>query len=159
MKKNLQYFVRFAALLFLGVLTLSSCVNEDPESIDASRLKTGDMVPAFTVTLSDGAVFTSPTDLMGHDTRLLLFTTTCPDCQRALSKLQAEGNTANLICISRAESAADVAAYWEQEGLSLRYAAVDDRSVYNLFAKAGVPRLYAVGPDGRVTSQLGPSDF
>lgn len=143
-------------VVFLAAcLMLWGCVGDEPEA-DAeaeSRVKVGDPVPAFTVTLNDGTVFTSPDDLTGRETVLAFFTTTCPDCQAALPLWQKEYEAGRrIVCISRAESAADVAAYWEANALTMPYAAVADRSVYNLFAKSLIPRTYTVSATGVVTA-------
>lgn len=139
----------FAALLFV------SCVSDDTpdDPADGSLVKVGDAVPAFTVTLDDGTTFTSPDDLLGHTTVLVFFNTTCPDCQRELPLLQARHDAGErIVCISRAESAANIAAYWTAHALTLPYAAVPDRSIYNLFAQSGIPRTYTVSPQARILS-------
>ena len=121
-----------------------------PEQRYETVLKAGDSAPAFTVTLSDGTEFTSPRDFMGRTTEVVFFSTTCPDCREALARLQARDDHSNVLCISRAEPAAEVAAYWEAHGLTLTYAAVPDRSVYNLFARSGIPRLYIISPTATI---------
>ena len=139
----------FAALLFV------SCVSDDTpdDPADGSLVKVGDAVPAFTVTLDDGTTFTSPDDLPGHTTVLVFFNTTCPDCQRKLPLLQARHDAGErIVCISRAESAANIAAYWTAHAPTLPYAAVPDRSIYNLFAQSGIPRTYTVSPQARILS-------
>lgn len=138
----------------MACLALAGCVGNEPDSADAgTRVRVGDTVPAFTVTLSDGSAFTSPNSLLGRETVLAFFTTTCPDCQAALPLWQKEYEAGRrIVCISRAESAADVAAYWEANALTMPYAAVADRSVYNLFAKSLIPRTYTVSATGVVTA-------
>lgn len=138
----------------MACLALAGCVGNEPDSADAdTRVRVGDTVPAFSVTLDDGTVFTSPNSLLGHETVLAFFTTTCPDCQAALPLWQKEYEAGRrIVCISRAETAADVAACWAALGLDMPYAAVPDRSVYNLFARSGVPRSYTVSPTGIITA-------
>ena len=145
--------VRFASVV-MACLALAGCVGNEPENgEEGTRVRVGDTVPAFTVSLDDGSAFTSPNSLLGHETVLAFFTTTCPDCQAALPLWQKEYEAGRrIVCISRAESAADVAAYWEANALTMPYAAVADRSVYNLFARSGVPRSYTVSPTGIITA-------
>ena len=45
-----------------------------------------------------------------------------------------------------------MAACWASLSLTMPYAAVPDRSVYNLFARSGVPRSYTVSPTGIITA-------
>lgn len=54
------------------------------------------------------------------------------------------------MCISRAQSGNDVAAYWQAQGLDMPYSAQTDRSVYALFATAGIPRVYVSDNNGIV---------
>lgn len=138
----------------MACLALAGCVGNEPDSADAdTRVRVGDTVPAFTVSLDDGSAFTSPNSLLGHETVLVFFTTTCPDCLAALPRWQqAHDAGQRVVCISRAETAADVAACWAALGLDMPYAAVADRSVYNLFARSGVPRSYTVSASGVVTA-------
>ena len=146
---------RVGFLVAMLSLLFAACVGEDePENgEEGTRVRVGDTVPAFTVSLDDGTVFTSPNSLLGHETVLAFFTTTCPECQAALPLWQKEYEAGRrIVCISRAESAADVAAYWEANALTMPYAAVADRSVYNLFARSGVPRSYTVSPTGIITA-------
>lgn len=97
--------------------------------------------------LGDCTEFTSPCYfIMWRSTEVVFFSTTCPDCREALARLQSRPDHSNVLCISRDERAAEVAAYWEAYGLTLTYAAVPDRSVYNLFARSGSPRLYIISP-------------
>lgn len=83
---------------------------------------------------------------MWRSTEVVFFSTTCPDCREALARLPSRPDHSNVLCISRAEPAVEVAAYWEAHGLTLNYAVVPDRSVYNLFARSGSPRLYIISP-------------
>ena len=50
----------------------------------------------------------------------------------------------SLLAISRAEGAASIAGYWQEQHLTFPYAAQEDRTVYHLFAKSGIPRIYIV---------------
>lgn len=151
-------------ILAAGLLALAAvaggCVNDDEPAGGESLVNVGQQVPAFTVTLSDGLQFVSPQDFAARPlTRLLFFNTTCNDCRREFERLKGEPDTDNIICISRAESTDDVAAYWKSAGLTLVYAAVPDRSVYSLFATSGIPRIYTVDSRGRVVRVEGPEDL
>lgn len=122
-----------------------------PEQRYETVLKAGDGAPAFFFTLSDSTEFMSPRDfIMWRSTEVVFFSTTCPDCREALARLQSRPDHSNVLCISRAEPASEVAAYWEAHGLTLTYAAVPDRSVYNLFARSGIPRLYIISPTATI---------
>lgn len=144
----------------LLAMAVTGCVNDDEPVQGESLVNVGDEVPSFTVTLSDGSQFVSPCDFAARPlTRLLFFNTTCADCRREFERLKSQPDTDNIICISRAESADDVAAYWQANGLTFVYAAVADRSVYSLFATSGIPRIYTVDAGGRIVGAEGPDDL
>lgn len=139
--KTLHYLI--LSLLFVGA---TACVNEDePEW----SLKPGDELPEFNVVTLDGDVI-SKESFVGKQGYIIFFSTTCGDCRRELPHFEeeyrrlmsTEGAEVEFICISRAEGADEVRAYWEENGLTMPVAAVADRSVYDLFASIGIPRLY-----------------
>lgn len=130
----------------VSAILLSACMDEPEES---SIVQAGDRVPDFTVMLDDGSRF-SPSDLAGEEWVIMFFTTTCGDCRRALDRMQLMHESEPslpIICISREEDEEEVSRYWREHALTMRYSAQDDRSVYNLFARSIVPRIYYIGPD------------
>lgn len=95
-------------------------------------------------------------DLAAADKRklVILFTTWCPDSNRALKALnQSEllnDDSVEIIAIAREETAETVIAWREEHGIRIPLAADPDRSIYKLFAAAGVPRFITVSADNRV---------
>lgn len=140
--------------LCLGCLLLASCIGEDMEegTID---LQPGDSLPAFSVVMADGQTVTSGS-LQGETSLIVFFHTGCPDCRKELPVLQQiytdYGQRIRMVCISREESAAEVARYWDENGLTLPYSAQEDRTVYYLFAKSGIPRVYVVDKESVIRS-------
>lgn len=49
-----------------------------------------------------------------------------------------------MVCISREESSAEIVRYWDENHLTLPYSAQENRTVYYLFAKSGIPRVYVI---------------
>lgn len=140
--------MRYQAWILLILASLYSCsMRNDVEEIKPSDnlVNVGDALPAFVVEMNDGTRLRSE-DLKGKPSLVLLFSTTCPDCQRELPGLNKRylehGADTTFVAISREQASADVSAYWEKEGLSLPYSAQPDRYVYSLFAKKGIPRIY-----------------
>ncbi len=157
-----QLVAMVAAIFATGMLVVG-CVNDDDDSSRA--LSAGDKCPIFEVTLSDGRVV-STSDLAGRLTMIVFFNTECEDCRRELpviqrvadalaaqsaSGLQGQHAEADevprVICVSRAEGEASVAAYWAANGFSLPYSAQTDAKVYRLFAESVIPRIYIIGAD------------
>ncbi len=153
-KTFLRAVVALASVTFAGALT--SCVydKEEPEI----SIQVGDPLPRFSVTLLDGERF-STDELAGSEIEnlvILFFNTNCPDCQRELPQAQllydriladeTLSRTTRLICIAREEDAASIREYWAANGLTLPASPQPDRTVYNLFASTGIPRLYLAQP-------------
>ena len=128
------------------MLAVSACIRDKiPEG---AELGPGDRLPEFSVILDDGSVV-STGDLSGKVSVIVFFHTGCPDCQAELPVIQRIHDEfspeAAVLCISREEDASDIAEYWN--GLTLPYSAQKDRTVYSLFARMGVPRVYVSSGD------------
>lgn len=142
----------FCNILYVLLLALfSSCIHDgDDEWVE--RVAVGDRLPAFAVTLSDGTRYDSAEP---GETVIVFFNTGCTDCQRELPRLDAqykagEFDGRRIVCISRAEGEGSVAAYWQANGLTLPYSAQPDRRIFDLFASAGIPRIYETDAAGIV---------
>ena len=116
-------------------------------------VKVGDTLPNFAVRLSDGSTVTNA-DLMGEINVIVFFTVTCPDCQATLPELQKIYDTyssrVNMLLISRSEGPDVVGPYWKKNGFTMPYSAQEDRSVYEIFAKTIIPRVYICSRDNIV---------
>lgn len=108
-------------------------------------INVGDTLPAFTITMNDGHQL-STSQLKGKPSLIVFFSTTCPDCQRELPRLNerylAHGTDTTFVAIAREQTATTVCDYWQQNDFSLPYSAQPDRTVYSLFALRGIPRIY-----------------
>lgn len=140
-------------LSLLSCLLCLSCITDDAPTGEV-RVQVGDALPAFSVKLTDGSTFDTSVS-GGAVTFIMFFDTTCPDCRATLPRVQQvyeeyRGRGVRFALISRAESAADVAAYWAQESLTLPYYADGTRTLYDLFADATIPRIYIADPQGIV---------
>ena len=157
---NVNHLISKALGIILAALILpllSACIHEKEEPVWS--LSAGDRLPSFTVETLDGEIVTSA-DSYVSSLVIIFFNTSCRDCREELPRLQKEYE-ANLmlpepqqsryICISREEGAADVAAYWTEEGLTMPVAPQTDSKVYSLFASSGIPRVFSAR-DGVLTS-------
>lgn len=142
MKKN--DWIKAICFLLLVCVGITACIDDDAEE-GTVDLKAGDALPAFSVMRDDGQTVTDGS-LKGKVSLIVFFNTGCPDCRKELPVLQKiyedYSSQINIICISREEKAADIAGYWESNRLSLPYSAQENRTVYYLFAKSGIPRVY-----------------
>ena len=147
MKRVLFYILAVAALL------PCSCINEEQGSTD-DVVVVGDMLPDFSVTMNDGSVVTGA-QLRETVSVILFFHSSCPDCRQALPRVQrlydeylSQG--VQFALISRAETSPTIELYWTEQGFSMPYSAQNDRTVYELFAKSRVPRIYISDDSGVV---------
>jgi peroxiredoxin len=154
------YFTSIIAIMMC--ISLQGCVSggtsDDPDGATDtySKVNVGDSLPPFSVTRSDGTICTNET-LKGSISVVFFFNTTCPDCQAELPiiqsaylALQAKASI-QWLGISRADAAASISTYWKTKGFTLPYSPQSDRTIYDLFATQGIPRIYICNAKGVVT--------
>ena len=145
-----------------AVVFAACSMGDDDDGEVTEYVKVGDRVPAFSVetVLTDGSTAMFSTARLTGETVIVLFNTSCGDCQRELPRmndyyLQHCGDKGfQMVAISREEGAESVAAYWKEQGLSIPYSAQTDRRIYNLFASSVIPRTYFCSADGTITRIL-----
>ena len=136
-------------IAFTVLLGLCGCVKENPKGAD---LKVGEMMPDFEVVMSDGTVVTD--DLLKESVSVVMFfSTACKDCRETLPQMQKiydeyASKGIGFALVSRAESETSIISFWEENGLVMPYSAQNDRAVYELFAKEGIPRIYVCEKGG-----------
>lgn len=135
---------------------LSSCVSDEKTDYGPS-LAVGEQLPAFRVWLSDGSEV-SDQSLRGKPGVIVFFTTTCPDCRRAMPGIEEVYRVwktqAQFVCIGREETAGKVSAYWQEQGYTIPWSAQEDRTVYELFASRYVPRVFVFDAQGTVRASF-----
>lgn len=147
----LKIVYRLLAVVLMA-LAVSGCVTDEPQV--RSMVEPGDKLPDFSVVMNDGTTLTTAL-LRGRESMIVLFTTSCGDCRRELPRIGAYASVhteVRVVCIARSESEADIAAFWQKEGLTLPYSPQPDDAIYKLFATAGVPRIYCADADLTVTA-------
>ena len=136
-------------LLFVCGVGIPSCITED-EDRGTIELEVGDTLPVFSVQLTNGRTITTGS-LRGRPSLVVFFHTGCKDCQKEFPVLQQiyedYGDEVEFVAVSREENAADIASYWAEHHLTIPYSAQEDRTVYHLFAKMSIPRIYVSDQD------------
>ncbi len=147
--RTISQILRRAALLVPVIPLFAACIYDpaDPES--GEGIGVGDLLPEFTVTMSDGNSVSTP-DLAGGVSLIMFFHTDCPDCREVLPMVQSLydefSGTVRFVAISRDEKSASIDSYWSEHSLTLPYSAQTGRGVYQLFAASGIPRIYISDP-------------
>jgi len=150
------WWTLLAAILFAG------CVTDDVDDEPQWEITVGSVVPQFSVTLNGGSVVTTA-DLKGHTSLIAFFNTACSDCRQELPVLQeVYDNTKGKIvfmCIARDQGREDIDAYWQEAGLSMPYSPQPDRTIFELFATQGIPRIYVISPDLHIKAAFSPESM
>ena len=138
--------------MLLGTLSLSA---QDPYK-DATKVRTGDDVPAFSVEMLDGKSVASP-QLKGKVVLINFWATWCPYCIHELNHIQNGGLSAQMknpdfvfLPISRGEQKATVLSFVKKRGYTFPVAIDPDQTVWNLFATRAIPRNFVVDKNGKV---------
>lgn len=156
---------RLMKLLLTTIITaflLVACITEDVPRNEG--VSVGDPLPQFKVTLDNGISISSET-LLGKVTMIIFFSTSCSDCQRELPELEKvykyfeEKDNVEIFAISREENSEDVDMFWTTYGLTIPYSSQTDRTIYNLFATVGVPRIYITNRNNIIVALFDDSDM
>ena len=118
-------------------------------------MEVGDDVPPIDITDNYDYVFNS--EEAGIKALIVLFSTTCPDCQDALPLIEEtwrkmkDDPDFRFIALARGQVAADVEKYFtdEKRNYTMPWHEDPDRRYYGLFAVNYIPRLYVVR-DGKI---------
>ena len=139
--------------LLATVVLLSGCVIGEKK--EAESLLPGAPMPLFSAAGGNAGSITA-SDLSGKRTLVVLFRTTCPDCQRELPKVEAAfravGTEANIrfVAITKeANAAIAVTDYWTLNDYTMPWY-IDDGVAFTGFDVHYVPTLYLFGTDGKV---------
>lgn len=144
-------------VLVIQTVFLAGCIHEKDNPQNEDYVKVGDMVPRFEVgesaVAANGAAFESPDFFVGKRSLLIFFTTWCPYCRNELPFVEYASqqlSDLNVIAISREEVHSKVTEYWEDHGFTMPAYLDPDRSIFDKFAPASVPRAYMIGEDGKI---------
>lgn len=135
--------MRRALIYILSILCLVSCIKERQTGAD---LAVGDRIPDFSVITNDGLTVTGE-GLSEGVSVIMFFTTACSDCRETLPHIQRiydeyKSQGVSFAIISREDGAESVSRYWQEHDYTMPYSAQSDRSIYELFARTRVPRVY-----------------
>jgi peroxiredoxin len=141
---------RFCCILLSAAALLVACIKEKQTGAD---LAVGDRIPEFSVMMNDGSTVSS-SSLMEGISCIVFFTTECPDCQKTLPHIQKLydeyiSKGVRFLLVSREDGESAVSSYWSSNSLTMPYSAQEDRTIYELFARTRVPRVY-INKDGLI---------
>lgn len=151
-------------LSLIMVFSLTACIRSGSTAEPSQEyISVGMKVPSFTVQGKEGTEFVSPEDFEERTTLLLFFATWCPQCQAELPEVNAawkalrEESQYAVVAVARGgasgkyEQTPDILKeYWKAHGITMPWYLDTDRSVFDLFASADIPRLYIIDDTGTV---------
>jgi len=133
-----------------------SCIKEENSSEEIiNYVEVGNLIPDFNVPDGEGNTFNSFL-FVGKRSLLVLFSTTCGDCQRELPKVNIiwnevkDDSSYRVVTIAREQNKEVTDEYWAKVGFTMPKYLDEDRSVFSLFANSTIPRLYIIDEKGRV---------
>lgn len=130
------------------ILICTACIRDNSEE-GTFILKSGDKLPAFSITLNNGLEVTNE-EFRGKVSLIVFFNTGCPDCRKELPVIQEvyeyfkEYDDIKVLAISREQGYNDVCQYWASNDLSVPFSAQDERYVYDKFSENGIPLIFII---------------
>ena len=131
------------------VLSAVSCWRE---SAPFRNVAVGDVLPSFSVEMSDGTVVTDKS-LKGGPSVLVSFGPGCPDCKWQFDEMQKAYSEKPDACawVAVSRGLADkVPSYMADNGYTFPWSAQKDRKVYEMFSDKGIPSMYVNDRNGVV---------
>lgn len=150
--------VDYLLLLTVSVFFLNGCIQDDDEEPDGANIQVNDELPTFSVRLNTGETITSQS-LEGKVSFVMFMSVTCPDCIAELPIIERlyteykDNKDIVILTISREQGEQIVGKFWKEQRYTMPYSAQEDRTVYSLFAKSGVPRTY-IADKNRIVQYL-----
>lgn len=136
--------------------SLCSCVMEKGPEYEG-LLHPGDKLPYFELSMNNGRIM-STRDLEGGPSVIVFFNTACPDCAGLLPEVQRlydiySSTPVVFLLVGREEGEESISEFWKKNGMTVPYAACENRYVYSLFASAGIPRVYCADSQLTIVSE------
>ena len=139
-------------LFFMLFSAVSNAQNK--EEIDF--LKEGDSIPEFSIPLENGDTILS-SSLKGKTVVLTFFATWCPPCLKELPEVQKEmwekyksNDNFRLFVIGREHNKNELADFKSKNHYTFPCIADTDRSIFSVFAKQNIPRMYLISKEGKI---------
>ena len=140
-------------ILFFLFISFSAYTQVE-ESID--YLKEGDLIPEFSIPLESGDTVSSAT-LKGNAVVLVFFATWCPPCLKELPHVQKEiwekyknHSDFRLFVVGREHTREELNAFKTNNKYTFPCIADTDRSIFSVFAKQNIPRMYLINKEGKI---------
>lgn len=145
-------------LIVLLIFLAGIAFTQDDVDPATTLTSIGQIVPDFTITATDGTVYSSK-NLKAEVYVLDFFATWCAPCLEAMPHLQSKvwetyrDRGLLLLGIGREHTSQELAYFVKDKGYTFPVAADPKRSIYSKFASMYIPRTYLIGRDGTILYQ------
>lgn len=146
--------MRIVSLIALFMLVFFGATAQTPENINF--LNEGDKIPVFTIGTTDGDTI-STIDLKGQTVVMVFFATWCPPCLKELPHVESEiwkkyknNPKFKLYVIGREHTKEEVVEFASQRNFTFPLVADTDRSIFQVFAKQNIPRMYLINSESKI---------
>jgi len=151
---HIKIYILIVAMALTGCQTVNQSIvqNKNNTSKYQEFVQSGDQLPIDSIETIDGSVI----DFNGAGKRklVILFATWCSDSNRLLNALNSSkflsDKNIEIVAIAREEGVDTVAKWREENKINVPLAVDPDRSIYKLFAEAGIPRIITVSTHGEI---------
>lgn len=143
--------------ILLTILMVAVYTAGTAQDNDGTKVKPGDKVPSFTVTMTDGSKINIE-DLKGKTVLVNFWATWCPPCRAELQRVEKEiiekfaGEDFVFLPISRGEKKETVTGFLEKNGYKFVAGLDTDNKIFPLFAESGIPRNFIVDSKGNIAA-------
>ena len=145
-------------LITLMMVVFSTIKGQDEGDFD--KVKTGDMMPAFTIVSDNGKTISSE-EFRGKVVLITMFATWCSPCQLKLAEIEKSLWPAfkgqkdfMLLVIGREHSDAELVEYNQTKRFTFPLYPDKERKIFDLFAVQTIPRTYLINREGKIIYML-----
>lgn len=124
-------------------------------------LNEGDILPEFSIPLENGDTISS-FDLHGKVVVFVFFATWCSPCLKELPHVQKEiwekyknHNNFQLFVVGREHKLSEINEFKSKNNYTFPCIADTNRSIFSIFAKQNIPRMYLINKNGKIIKMTG----
>lgn len=151
--------MRIISIVFIFLFASSQLLAQSDKKVD--YLNEGDFIPEFKIPIENGDTILA-SQLRGKTIVLVFFATWCPPCLKELPDVQKEiwekykkQNNFQLFVVGRGHTIVELNNFKLKNSYTFPFVADTDRSIFSVFAKQNIPRMYLIDKQGKIIKMNG----